>query len=112
MLRYLKWYMIVYCILAIFQLPPRPQNKPISETIQATSSQPVSAGYPTQPHGYSTAPPPGGYNPGPPGYPQQPPPYSTGPPMPQPGIGFAGVGMYVCMHACIVNDFHKFSMMS
>ena len=32
--------------------------------------------------------------------------------MPQPGIGFAGVGKYFCMHACIANDFLKFSIMS
>ena len=83
--------------LDIFQLPPRPQNRPANETIQPTSSQPVQAGYPTQ-QGYNPAPPAAGYNPTPPGYPQQPPPYSAGPPggmpMPQP-IGFAGVGMYV-----------------
>lgn len=68
-------------------LPPRPQNKPINETITATSSQPVSAGYPTQPQGY--APPPAGYSQGPPA---PPPAYAPGPGMPQPGIGFASMG--------------------
>lgn len=73
-------------------LPPRPQNKPANETITATSSQPVSAGYPTQQQGYSAPPP--GYSPGPPGYAPAPPPagYAPGPGMPQPGIGFANIG--------------------